>query len=82
MQVVEGQVAPAGIVTAPIDEVDGHAAALRAAILEHNLRQGPNLLQCEVGAEREQAKAAFAVFAGGDAADVLAAVVDRRGVLV
>lgn len=82
MQVVEGQVSPAGIITAPIDEVDGHAAALLAAVREHDPGQGPDLLRCEVGAEREQAETAFAVFAGGDAADVLAAVVDRQGVLV
>lgn len=52
---VESQDAPARIVAAQIVEVDGHAAARLAVVLDHGVGQGPYLLQCEVTALREQA---------------------------
>lgn len=77
--VVDGQETPAGIVAAPIDIVDGHAAAYLAVVREQGVEQGPDLRQCEVGALREQAETIIPFrFAVVDAGDVLVVAEDCR----
>lgn len=63
--------------------MNGYAAARVAAMLDHSVNQGPDLRQREGCPLREQTNAAvrfLAVASEADAADMLAAVVDRRAV--